>query len=276
MTANVKIIMELTGEVIADDYPYSLSMSGISGTNPQLFIPTQYAISKQDLQKAGEFKGVSIPTRELVRVLTNKDTVIRATDFAKARGQTQYPNLEQATQSGVIQNNIDLIMSLIFKKGNVLKIQSQDYSVYSSDLKKWTKTSAIPSYQANVSLFLVKGSKVSFRKQQELSCSDKRRKLRSSFKNVLNIDIGEPKGKQFVPKRLIPPQVARSRTSRAYPRFQYPPFGRQYPTGYPMGYPYGRVGQYRQNGGKRNRKSSKRRRSLRRTRKLKQRSKKAI
>lgn len=280
MTANVKIMMELTGEVIADDYPYSLAMSGISGSNVQLFIPTQYAVSKQDLQKAGEFKGVTVPSRDLIRILTNKETVIRATDFARARGQTQYTNLDIATESGVIKNNLDLLVSLVFKKGNVLKIQSQSYSVYSSQLKKWNKASAAPSYNVDVSLFLVKGTKVSFKKRQQLSCSDKRRKLRSSLKNVLNIDIGEPKGKQFVPKRLIPPKAPRLPSYR-YPGFQYmyPPDGRMYaPYGrmYPIGYPDNRTRQLRQNGGtKRNyTKTARRRKAFAKTRKLKQRRKK--
>jgi len=272
MTAILKIMMEITGEVIANDYPYSLPMSGVSGANQEIMIPTEYAISKPDLQKAGEFKGIVVPTKELIRVLTNKATVIRATDFARARGQTQYTNLDRATESGVIQNNIELVLSLVFKKGNVLKIQSQDYSVYSSDLKKWSKTSASPSYKVDVSLFLVKGTKVSFRKRQELSCSDKRRKLRSSLKSVLNIDIGEPKGKQFVPKRLIPPQVTRRQTSFPFQRYQYPymSYGRQYP----FGYPYARRPQYRQNGGRKSIQTIKRRKSLSRTRKLKQRNRK--
>lgn len=273
MTAILTIMMEITGEVIANDYPYSLAMSGISGSNLEIMIPIEYAISKQDLQKAGEFRGVTIPTRDLIRILTNKGTVIRATDFARARGQTQYANLDIATQSGVIQNNIELVFSLIFKKGNVLKIQSQDYSVYSSDLKKWSKstTSGNPSYKVDVSLFLVKGTKLSFRKRQELSCSNKRRKLRSSLKSVLNIDIGEPKGKQFVPKRLVPPQVSRPRTSFTYPRYQYPypAYGRQYP----LGYPYAMRPQYRQYGGRKRAHTIRRKKCLRKTRKLKQISK---
>jgi hypothetical protein len=207
-----------------------------------------------------------------------------------ARGQTKYSNLETATESGVIQHNIELATSLLFSKGNVLKIQGQDYSIYSSSLKTWKKTSSSPSYQAKVTLFLVKGTKVSFRKRQDLSCSDKRRKLRESLKKVLNIDIGEPKGKQFVPKRLIPPQTrTQSRPLSRFP-YMYPGYGRPYPIptgqsrGYPTGapypypyqYPYGQPMAYRQNAGKRRTRVVKRKNRNRRTRKLKQKALKLI
>lgn len=269
MTAILKIMMEITGEVIANDYPYSLVMSDVSGTNLELMIPIDYAISKQDLQKAGEFKGNSIPSKDLIRVLTNKTTVIRSTDFARARGQKQFTNIDIANQSGVIQNNIELVFSLIFKKGSVLKIQSQDYSVYSSDLKKWSRlqTSGSPSYKVDIVLFLVKGTKMSFSKRQELLCSDKRRKLRSSLKSVLNIDIGDPKGKQLVPMRLIPPQVTKSQASFEFPRYHiaYPTYRRQYP----IGYSYAMRPQFRQNGGRRRSQTIRRRKYQCRTRKLK-------
>lgn len=288
MPATLSIMMDITGEVLSDDYPYSLAMSGIS-TNSKLLIPTDFAISINDLQKAGEFKGLTVPSKELLRVLTSEQSVIRATDFARARGQTQYTNLDEATQAGVIKNNIELAVSLIFKKGSVLKIQSQDYSVYSESLKSWSKTSAKPSFEAKVALFLIKGTKVSFRKQQDLSCSDKRRKLRSSLKNVLNIDIGEPKGNQFVPKRLVKP-TTRSSQSRSYrPRIMYP-------YGYPYGYPYlypnqsisnprrpnvsrnpmERVNPTGQTAGRRKSKLTRNRKYRNRTRKLKQRKRKVI
>jgi len=275
MTATLTILMDITGEILSNDYPYSLAMSGIT-TNNKLLIPTDFAISQKDIQKAGEFKGLTVPAKDLVRVLTSEQSVIRATDFARARGQTQYTNLEQATQSGVIKNNIELAISLIFKKRSVLKIQSQDYSIYSESLKSWTKTSSKPSFEAKVALFLVKGTNVSFRKQKELSCSDKRRKLRSSLKNILNIDIGEPNLDQFVPKRLIKP--APKRPLRYRQRMMYPYRTRNYNQYFPQNIPnpYRRMNPTGQTAGKRKSRLNRKQKYKNRTIKLKQRKRKVI
>lgn len=229
MTTILSIIMNLTGEVISTNYPYSIIMSGISETTTkQINIPVLIKINKQDLLKAGNLKNGN--NKDIIRILASPTNVERATDFARSRGETEYANQTEAFNKNVIRNNIELVTSIIFKKGASLNLQNNIYSVYQSTIKEIKPKSTFNSqlrvnqrsYQAIIDLFMIKGQNISMIKHQRLSCVSKREKLRESLKDVLGYDIGPEQNKKVVPNRIFPPiQATTQRRSYPYP-YPYP------------------------------------------------------
>lgn len=225
MALPLSITLNIKGDAIANDYKYTPSMTlfDTSGTIPkELFIPYGARLSKNDILKGGEFADPkNVTDKDLIRLLGNDGTVIRILDYAEARTGDKLVNLNTSKTSGILDDNVKLIIELIFKNGKKMQLQNEIYTIYSHKLKSWKIVSKSSRGKEIIDVFIdvtiIRGKSVGFIQGQRLSCSDKRDAIRESIKDVFGKDLfGDPKKKpvKVAPKRLVRPQISRNVPNR--------------------------------------------------------------
>jgi hypothetical protein len=246
MALPLSITLNITGEASAKDYRYAPSMSifdspsavatdadkkygnkskddVINKVPSQLFVPFAIRITRADIVKGGEFVDPKKVTDvDLIRALGSEASAVRVLDYAEARTGKKGTDLNESLSSGVLKDNVDTVMQLVFKDGRQLKLQSDVYTIYTSKLVSWklnqktARTGASVSVVVDVSV--VRGKQISRMKKQRLLCPGRREALRESIKKVFKKDLlGDPAKKplKVVPRRLI---QSRSRTQSSSSR----------------------------------------------------------
>lgn len=240
MALPLSITLNITGEASAKDYRYAPSMSIFDSPNAvttdadkkegnkskddvinkvpsQLFVPFAIRITRADIVKGGEFVDPKKVTDvDLIRALGSEASAVRVLDYAEARTGKKGIDLDESLSSGVLKDNVDTVVQLVFKDGRQLKLQSEVYTIYTSKLVSWklnqktARTGASVSVVVDVSV--VRGKQISRMKRQRLLCPGRREALRESIKKIFKKDLlGDPAKKplKVVPRRLI---QSRSRT----------------------------------------------------------------
>lgn len=218
MAAPLSITMNIDGEALATDYRYSPNMTpSISGVNELYILPT-IRLTRNDLVKGGEYSTASkVTDNDLIRLLGKPQSLIRAMDYAEARGETAVKTLAEAKQEKIIDDNLQLVFNLLFKKGKNIILDGRTYTIYASNLDlPWTEKKRVgfilPTIHMKVSISVTLGERLGVLKQTRLSCSGNRKALRESVKKVFGSDLmGDPERSKTVVRRLIAQQSEKSK-----------------------------------------------------------------
>ena len=234
MATVLNILMNITGEAIAENYKYEPNMTVSNIKSNQLYIPYAIRLTNEDLKKADNFDTQFPSNVNLISIFTDPKTLYRAIDYASTGSEKQVKTLQDSEKEGILQSNIELLTTeLIFKRKNNIKLVGDIYTIYESSIKSIKINKATTRQVESVTVIVDLGIYQGEIKRQKLTCIRKRQKLRNSFREVFGIDLlGEPKKRDVVPKRLVTPIIP----LKVKPSPPYPGFGR-YPYSYPYPYP---------------------------------------
>lgn len=135
--------------------------------------------------------------------------MFKAIDYAKLdTNKNTSKTLAESYEKGILQENINLLLSLTLKKKKDINLKGNIYKIYETNIvniKINEKSSVqVESVVVTVNITVLKSDS----KKQKLSCKVKREKLRESIKTVFKYDLlGPSKKDKTIATRLSVPKI---------------------------------------------------------------------
>jgi hypothetical protein len=208
MATVLKILLNIKGDAKADNFYYFPTMTNNKILDRQLYIPYEIELVKDNLIKASDISN-NINDNNLLNIFTKPELLFKAIDYAKLdTNKDTSKTLVESYEKRILQENIDLLLSLTLKKKKDIYLKGDTYRIYETNIEniKINEKSSVQveSVVVTVNITVLKSDS----KKQKLSCKVKREKLRESIKTVFKYDLlGPSKKDKNIATRLSVPKI---------------------------------------------------------------------
>lgn len=126
----LKITLDLRGDISENNVKFSPTMVAKESGNIIFFIPT-IPIRFDDLKKAKLYNIKNPTEKDFLTVFNDRGRLNYLIEFINKTRGIKPRTLDEAMADGVIEQNIDLILSIYFNKNNILTHRNKKYIIHS-------------------------------------------------------------------------------------------------------------------------------------------------